>query len=74
MSAIHIRWLYDSMHCEACGTACAEGAEVTLDGQPLVTLKPVAACVDEVSWSEEEVFRAILHALGHEITEEHDDA
>lgn len=66
---IHIHWLYDDTDCELCGSSGSEGAFVTLDGEPLLQLVPLASCCSPETWSESEVFKEILSTLGFQVLE-----
>lgn len=67
---IHIQWLYDETDCETCGSSGAEGARVTLDGEQLLRLDPIASCCSPETWSDAEVYQNILGALGFEVRED----
>jgi len=67
--ALKIEWLTDSSDCETCGTNYAEGAVVTLDGETLLDLQPVAHCHGGAHWSESEVYALVLDRLGYALTE-----
>lgn len=69
MSVITIKWLEDDFDCETCGPSYASGAVVSMDGEPLVTLLPVAHCHGGESWHQDDVLRAILQHLGHTLVE-----
>lgn len=66
---LEITWLYDEYTCESCGYTRSMGAEVTLNGEPLLELKPVAHCFDPWDWDEATVFKEILQKLGYEVKE-----
>lgn len=67
MAKIKIEWLYDSWDCEACGVTEAMGALVTVDDEIKLRLTPHAACYEGEDYTSEDVYRAILVALGHEV-------
>ena len=62
--SILIEWLEDWRECETCGTQSALGARVAVDGAPCLSLVPRASCTAPVSWTEEEVYVAVLKELG----------
>lgn len=64
---IEIEWTSDSYDCDTCGPSWAEGAVVKFDGQEVLALVPVAHCYDGQSYSEREVFAAVLEKLGHQL-------
>lgn len=64
---IEIEWLSDDSDCEVCGMSWAEGARVVIDGEEALLLKPTAGCFGGTTYSEKEVFSAILSHLGHTV-------
>ena len=69
---IEIEWLFDSNDCDQCGGGWATGARVTLDGQPLLELIPVADCFgSESDWATDEVYKRILETLGYTVIDPH---
>jgi hypothetical protein len=67
---LEIKWLSDDSDCDTCGFNYADGAEVTLDGEPLLELTPVAACYGGAHWSEADVYRKIIEKLGYQVREQ----
>lgn len=67
MANIKIDWLHADHDCETCGCSYAEGALVTVDGQPFLELVPVAHCFDGANWQDDEVYKLILEKLGHTV-------
>lgn len=67
MPKIKIKWLSDSHDCETCGYSYAEGAFVTLDGNVLLDLEPVAHCFDCSHWDCDKVYKLILEKLGYHV-------
>lgn len=66
---INIEWLSDSHDCETCGGSYAEGARVLIDGEPFGDFTPIAHCFDGSNFEREEIFKAILEHLGHQVIE-----
>lgn len=66
---IEIEWISDSTDCETCGGSYAEGAVVKIDGEVVIDMTPCAACYDGTSFTSEEVYKALLTHLGHEVEE-----
>ena len=69
MNDIHIKWVMDDHDCETCGWSSAEGAIVSIGGNIVLDLEPVAHCYDSTSYSQEKVYRKILEHLGYTIYE-----
>jgi len=67
--AIAIEWLSDDHDCETCGSSWAEGAVVKLNGEVILNLSPCAHCYDSTSYSQDQVYRAILDHLGYAVAE-----
>lgn len=69
MKTIKIKWLVDEYDCshEGCSGGWAEGAKVTLNGEPFLELIPVAHCFGGDSWTNEQVFEEILKKLGYNV-------
>jgi hypothetical protein len=65
MKLIEIEWLSDVYDCETCGSDWADGAIVKFDGEVVIDMTPVAHCYDGVSFSQDQVYAAILEKLGH---------
>lgn len=61
---VEITWLDDSHDCETCGSSCAEGARVSIDGSLVLDLEPVAHCYDGASWERDTILHRILAQLG----------
>lgn len=70
MSTIRIEWLSDVWNCETCGSNYADGANVFIDDQLALELKPLAACFGGFNYDEREVFTRVLAHLGHEVIAE----
>lgn len=65
MATIEVR-KYDDFHdCETCGSSYAEGAEIFIDDVVVENLKPLAACFDGQSYTDDEIWIAVLSKLGH---------
>jgi len=64
---IKIEWLSDDTDCETCGCSFAEGALVTV-GDETIDMTPQASCYGGVSYSESQVYAAILKHLGHTVS------
>lgn len=64
---IEITWIDDYYDCEQCGGAGASGAVVKVDGETVVDMTPQAHCFGGVDYSENQVFLALLGALGYEV-------
>lgn len=64
---IEIEWLFDSHLCESCGEDYATGAVVKFDGEVRLTMRPVAGCINHTDYPDEDVYREIFAALGHEL-------
>ncbi len=74
MPKIEIEWLSDSNDCEQCGGGYAQGARVTLDGEPLLELIPRASCFgSKDDWDTDQVYALILRALGYEASARYGD-
>lgn len=71
--ALSFEWLQESHDCETCGPSWAAGALVLLNGQVLVDRTPCAACFDGRDYSPEQVYSAVLAALGYEVAQKHTD-
>ncbi len=67
---IKIEWLTDQMDCETCGPSWAEGAKVYFDDKFVIDMQPSAACFDGASYSDADVYDAILKELGHTVEHE----
>lgn len=66
---IEIRWTVDSYDCETCGSSSAEGAIVTLDGEEILKLEPLAHCYNTIHFTQEDVYRKLLETLGYQVEE-----
>ena len=64
---IRIETLTDSWDCDICGPAYAYGARVYFDDKLAIDMSPTAHCYDGDSYTEEEIFKAILSKLGHTV-------
>jgi len=71
--ALSFEWLQESHDCETCGPSWAAGALVLLNGQVLVDRTPCAACFDGRDYSPEQVYSAVLAALGYDVAQKHTD-
>ncbi len=67
---IKIEWLTDKMTCDTCGFSWAEGAKVYFDDKFVIDMQPSAACFDGTSYSDADVYDAILEELGHTVDHE----
>lgn len=63
MRTIEIEWTSDSWDCETCGMSYAEGAIVTIDGEPFGNFEALAHCYGGSNHAQEDVLRAILSHL-----------
>jgi hypothetical protein len=68
VSEISIEWLTDYHNCETCGSSYAEGAVVSIDGQIVLEMRPVAHCFGGTNYYESDVYGRILQHLGHTIS------
>ena len=70
---INIEWLSDYTDCDqaGCSGGYSEGAIVTKDGKPFLSLIPAASCFGGDHWDRDEVFRLILNELGYDLTTEY---
>jgi len=66
---LDITWLHDDYDCEDCGGSYAEGARVTLDGEPFLELIPVAHCFGGADYPTKDVYNEILKKLGYSVVE-----
>jgi hypothetical protein len=66
---LDIRWLSDRSDCETCGWSYADGAEVFLDGRPILLLAPVASCFGGSHWERDDVLKMVLEQLGYTVKE-----
>ena len=67
---INIEWLSDqSDDCETCGVSWAEGAKVSFEDSEIADLEmiPSAHCFGGDHYNADEVFKAIIAHLGHEV-------
>jgi hypothetical protein len=69
MNSLEIHWIYDNHECETCGSSTAEGARVLLNNEEILLLEPLAHCYDDISYSSEDVYKAILKHLGYSVKE-----
>jgi len=67
---IAIEWLTDVHDCETCGSSWAQGARVTLDGETILEMVPVAHCFGGDNWDETQVYEAIFRHIGYSLQEE----
>ena len=67
---VKIKWLWDESDCDTCGVSYAGGARVTLNGEPLLELTPVATCFGGDDWSTADVYRLIIEKLGYQVEDE----
>jgi hypothetical protein len=67
---IKIEWLTDQYDCEDCGFSWAGGANVYFDDEFVIGMQPSAACYDGASYSDADVYDAILQKLGHTVEHE----
>ena len=73
MRELKIKWLFDESYCETpgCSGGYAQGAVVTLDGDEILRLEPVATCFgSEHDWGRYDVYRMIFERLGLMLVEE----
>lgn len=66
---IEIDWSTDTCECKICGVSWAEGAVVKIDGKVVFDKPAIAHCYDDQHTEREDVYMAILEALGHTIVE-----
>ena len=66
---VKITWLDDYYDCEQCGGAGASGATVELNGKVILDMSPQAHCFGGISYSENQVFIALIKALGYDYVE-----
>lgn len=64
---VKIEWLSDDNDCDTCGSNYADGARVTLNGEPLLELTPVASCFGGAHWDSADVYRLTLEKLGYQV-------
>lgn len=64
---LEFEWLTDECECDTCGYGYAEGANVTLNGEVILSLKPVASCYGGDDYSPQEVFVRVLEKLGYDV-------
>jgi hypothetical protein len=57
----------DSCECDCCGMSYADGGEVTIDGELVLSRPASASCVGSESWTEGELLVMALKKLGHEV-------
>lgn len=57
----------DSFECDCCGVNYADGGEVTIDGELVLSRPASASCVGSESWTEAELLVMALKKLGHEV-------
>lgn len=67
MPVLSIEYLTDEHDCETCGFNWAQGAQVTLDGEDFLMLKPVAHCYNDVSYEDSDILIQILEKLGYTV-------
>lgn len=67
---LKIERLCDESDCDTCGSNYAEGARVTLDGELLAELTPVASCFGGAHWDRADVYRLIIETLGYKVEDE----
>jgi len=73
MRELKIKWLFDDVYCETpgCSGGYAEGAVVTLDGEEILRLEPVASCFgSEYDWDRDVVYHMIFERLGFLVKDE----
>jgi len=68
MKQIDIKQLMDYRDCETCGPSSAEGYSVSIDGEEVIDMIPIAHCYDGTSYTLEELIIELLHKLGHNAT------
>lgn len=64
---VKIERLSDDNDCDTCGSNYADGARVTLNGEPLLELTPVASCFGGAHWDKADVYRLTLEKLGYQV-------
>lgn len=58
----------DTYECDCCGTNYANGGEVIIDGEIILSRPASASCVGSESWNESELLVMALKKIGHEVT------
>jgi len=66
---LKIQWLVDTHDCDTCGISSAEGAIVSLDGQEILRLEPLAHCYNAIEFRQEDVYKKIFEHLGYTTVE-----
>lgn len=64
---IKIELLTDSWDCDTCGFSDAYGALVYFDDTLVIDMSPHAHCYAGDSYTDEDIFKAILSKLGHTV-------
>ena len=57
---IKITYLTDGYYCDTCGNSYSEGFRVEKDGDLIIDMEPVAHCYSGVSYSDEDLIRALI--------------
>jgi hypothetical protein len=66
---IEIEWLVDEHDCETCGSNWAQGAKVGFEDGTAIEMIPNAYCCGTEHYDNDEVYKAIIKKLGHEIVD-----
>ena len=66
---INIEWLSDYTDCDqaGCSGGYSEGAIVTKDGKPFLSLIPAASCFGGDHWDSHTVYEMIIKSLGYNV-------
>lgn len=67
MKKLEIKWLSDANDCESCGGGYAEGAEVFIDGECVLSYIPHATCFDSTSYDNHFIYQEIFDLLGYNL-------
>lgn len=65
---VEIEWIYDEHDCDTCGPSFAEGAVVRVDNMVVLEMMPLAHCYSSTSYSQDEVYNALLNRFGFDVT------
>ena len=66
---IKIEWTSDEHDCETCGWSYASGANIYFDDELAIELVPIANHFGGQTYTNDEVYTAILEKLGHTISD-----
>lgn len=64
---IRVETLTDSWDCDTCGFSASYGAKVYFDDNLAVDMTPTAHCYAGDTYTDEDIFKAILIKLGHTV-------